>query len=137
MKHRRAFIKTTSTAMLALCMAPAVTAGAPRAAAARRGVMPLSDLHCGDFAKLLKTSFSVTDSAGNDSSLYLAKTQDLSASLGGENFSLMFRGPSSRRLSQGTYEFGHRRHGTFPMFIVPMLGDGRHAYYEAVFNRLG
>ena len=53
-----------------------------------------------------------------------------------EQFSLLFLGPMSSPLRQGTYAFLHPKMGRQELFLVP-LGprDGRMAY-EAVFARL-
>ena len=136
MKHRREFIKTASTAVLALGMAPVTATAAPRRVISRRRLASLAQLHCADFAELLGTPFTVTEPSGANSSLLLAEAEDLSAQYGGENFSLSFRGALERPLSSGTYVFEHRNLGAFGMFIVPMRSDGRNAHYEAVFNRI-
>lgn len=136
MTHRRKFIKTTSAATLGLCCAVSTMGAAPRRIVTRKRIAAFSNLHCADFSELLGTSFSVTESSGAVLSLVLVETEDQSDRFGGENFSLLFRGASKRRLTQGTYEFDHRRLGTFGLFIVPTQGDERIAYYAAVFNRL-
>lgn len=51
------------------------------------------------------------------------------------NFSILFRGPGSRSLEQGTYSFQHDGIGAFPLFVVPMGQEGDARYYEAIFNR--
>jgi hypothetical protein len=102
----------------------------------RKRIADFSNLHCADFSELLGTSFSVTESSGAVSSLNLVETEDQSDRFGGENYSLLFRGSRNRLLTQGTYEFDHRRLGTFGLFIVPTPGDERNAYYAAVFNRI-
>lgn len=136
MTNRRKFIKITSAVALALGMAPVTMVAAPKRVAARNRIADFNSLHCANFSALLGTSFSVTESSGAVSALILTETQDLSARFGGENFSLLFRGSLRRPLAQGTYEFDHRRLGAFGLFIVPMRGDGKNAYYEAVFNRI-
>jgi hypothetical protein len=133
---RREFIKSTSVAVLALGVAPTTVAAPATWVGARRRMIPLSRLHCEDFAELMGTSFHVTEPSGALLPLLLAEVEDQNARFGGENFSLQFCGSLSRTLAQGTYEFQHRRLGAFEMFIVPRLGDGRVACYEAVFNRI-
>jgi len=49
-------------------------------------------------------------------------------------FSIVFRGPTERRLPQGTYPFEHVALGAFEMFIVPIAPDEHGPRYEAVFN---
>jgi hypothetical protein len=136
MNQRREFIKTTSAAMLALGMAPVTLAASLRRVGGGRRRVPLSSLHYADFTELLDTPFSVTEASGTVLLLLLAETQDVSDRFGGENFSVMFHGPSDQPLSQGTYQFEHRGLGAFSLFIVPMRGDPRNANYEAIFNRI-
>ena len=140
MNRRREFIKNTSAAVLALGVAPGTLASKPkprpRAVVGRKRPVSLSNLHYADFAEQLDTPFLVTGSSGGELPLLLAEAQDLSHRFGAENFSIVFHGPSDQPLSQGTYEFEHRSLGAFSLFIVPMRGDGRHASYEAVFNRV-
>jgi hypothetical protein len=50
------------------------------------------------------------------------------------SFSLLFRGPLERPLSQETYRFAHGRMGGFELFIVPMRAEPQARYYEAIFN---
>ena len=52
----------------------------------------------------------------------------------GEAFSLLFTGPETRWLPQGTYGFEHDRIGNFQLFIVPVGKEGGRMQYEAVFN---
>jgi len=53
-----------------------------------------------------------------------------------EQFSLLFMGPISSPLGQGTYAFLHAKMGRQELFIVPIgPRDGKLAY-EAVFARL-
>ena len=136
MKHRRDFIKTTSAAMIALGVAPATLAAKPLRTVGRRRSAPLSDLHYADFAEHVNTPFLIKGSSGAFLPLLLAEAQDKSNRLSGENFSVVFQGPSNQALSQGTYEFEHRWLGAFYLFIVPMRRDGRTARYEAIFNRV-
>ena len=49
-------------------------------------------------------------------------------------FSLLFRGPAGRPLTQGTYRFEHGQLGSFSLFIVPMVLDQGGQGYEAIFN---
>jgi hypothetical protein len=50
-------------------------------------------------------------------------------------FVLRFRGPARRPLAQGTYTLRHASLGAFPLFLVPMGGNGGTRVYEAVINR--
>jgi len=51
-------------------------------------------------------------------------------------FSILFRAPLDQPLEQNTYNFFHKKFGTFPLFIVPVGIDEKGRLYEAVFNRL-
>ena len=53
-----------------------------------------------------------------------------------EEFSLVFRGPSSAFLDQGLRLFTHEQMGQFELFIVPIRQDDQGFYYEAIFNRI-
>ena len=52
-----------------------------------------------------------------------------------EHFSLVFRGPHDRVLSQGMCRMEHAALGVFVLFIVPVGPDARGMRYQAVFNR--
>ena len=52
-----------------------------------------------------------------------------------EHFSLVFRGPHDRVLSQGMCRMEHAAMGAFVLFIVPVGPDARGMRYQAVFNR--
>ena len=49
-------------------------------------------------------------------------------------FALLFRGPKSKRLQQGTYRLGHKGVGEMDVFLAPIGDDKKGALYEAVFN---
>ena len=49
-------------------------------------------------------------------------------------FSVVFRGPRSRRLEQGTYTVRNARLGTFEIFLVPVDRPGATLAYEAAYN---
>ena len=51
-----------------------------------------------------------------------------------EPFVLLFRGSGDTRLGQGMVRVSHPRTGPIDLFVVPVLGHGEGAYYEAVFN---
>jgi len=57
-----------------------------------------------------------------------------SSAQAGDFFALLFNGPVSRPLAQGTYAFEHALIGAFALFIVP-IGAGSDGFrYEAVFS---
>ena len=50
-------------------------------------------------------------------------------------FSIVFKGPTDRRLPQRSFPFEHETLGTFPLFIaVPIAPDEQGPRYEAIFN---
>jgi hypothetical protein len=52
-----------------------------------------------------------------------------------ESFSLLFSGPTTLPLKQGTYRIHNRQIGTFALLVVPMGGGRTQQIYEALFNR--
>ena len=51
-------------------------------------------------------------------------------------FIVLFRGPRSPRLAQGTYRVESSTLGTFPLFLVPGWTYASGTAYTATFNRL-
>ena len=51
-----------------------------------------------------------------------------------EEEKLLFSGPATSLLHQGTYDFSHPRFGTHTIFIVPVGRDATGVNYEAVFS---
>jgi hypothetical protein len=49
-------------------------------------------------------------------------------------FVLLFRGPADTGLGQGMVRLSHPRTGPVELFVVPVVGRGEGAFYEAVFN---
>jgi hypothetical protein len=52
-----------------------------------------------------------------------------------ECFAVVFSGPSSQPLRQGTYDVSNKILGKFTLFIVPATTSGTVQHYEAVINR--
>lgn len=90
----------------------------------------------GDFEKNLATAFRIAPDSREPMELTLSQVSELRTSPGQENFSIVFRGPADRLLSQGTYTLAHDRLGELDIFIVPVARDEQGISYEAVFNRL-
>jgi len=86
-----------------------------------------------DFAAHLHTAFRVETPEAIE--LELAEvTEQSNAQV--EQFSLLFKGPASPWLRQGTYFLMHSKMAQVTLFLVPLgVRDGRMAY-EAVFARL-
>jgi hypothetical protein len=51
-----------------------------------------------------------------------------------EPFSLIFEGPDSVKLPQGTYQLRNQMIGELPIFIVPISERGGTRRYQAIFN---
>lgn len=58
---------------------------------------------------------------------------DAARGTGRAPFSLVFRGPRTIALPQGTYRIEHDALGGFPLFLVPIGPDAGGPRYEAVF----
>jgi hypothetical protein len=84
-------------------------------------------------------TFTVSKSAFDTVDLELMEVSDIIFGNIGEEgkvFSLLFKGPHSSPLEQGTYVITHKAMGSFPLFIVPVYPETHAMYYEAIFNRL-
>lgn len=144
MKGRRQFLRECSLTMLAVSFAPTTVIGRPWFPSLK--TMPIEDLHYATFAAHLNTVFQVECGPEQskvtlelvEASDHEGRSRDMSgASLSGESFSLLFRGPADRLLPQGCHRFSHCEIGRFEMFITPVVSrDPDHITYEAVFNRL-
>ena len=53
-----------------------------------------------------------------------------------ECFSLVFSGPPTPNLGQGTFAVQHPKLGSFNLFIVPGIKSGFYRHYEANINRV-
>jgi hypothetical protein len=53
-----------------------------------------------------------------------------------EQFSLLFNGPESPMMPQGTYALAHAQMGEVLLFLVPLGPQNRQMVYQAVFMRL-
>src|SRR6476646_10357995 len=94
-----------------------------------------SDLTFADFSGRLDQPFPVNT---GDGALRLVLVEAVArhgrGHSGREPFTLLFRGPASPRLNQGTYEFVHPQRGALSIFIVPVGVDAEGTLYEAVFS---
>jgi hypothetical protein len=102
------------------------------------------ELTQGTFAPLVGTSFRVGVGHGRTATLRLISVRTLAAPGSrwtgpiptGEGFAPLFSGSLAEEFGQGTYTVGHRRLGSFSMFLVPVGPAGPDQRYEAVFNRM-
>ena len=93
-----------------------------------------------DFAGRVGEPFEVTVEDGAPLPLVLSQSREGEA-LGGvgpegqqrRQFSLVFTGPSTRLLSQGTYDLRHAELGDLALFLVPLGPLGDEMRYEAAF----
>lgn len=86
-----------------------------------------------DFATHLHTIFKVETPAALE--LEMAEVTDRSnAQI--EQFSVVFTGPASPWLQQGTYSLLHGEMGELGLFLVPLGPRDERMFYEAVFSRL-
>jgi len=91
------------------------------------------------FSERLGETFKVSKGAFDTADLELTEVSDViyhNTGGVGEVFSLLFKGPHSSPLEQGTYILDNKSMGSFPLFIVPLYPDTYAMYYEAIFNRL-
>lgn len=134
---RRDFLKNTTMVALAagvpLTVAERLSAGTAGYSAPASNVLTKAA-----FESALNSRFVIN---ANRTKVYvkLVQVEDLgSEKVGGkEAFSLMFRGATSKSLTQDTYVIEHERLGTFSFLLVPMRRDDKdRPRYEAIVNRL-
>lgn len=87
-------------------------------------------------AQNLHGRFKIHQSTDNVVEVDLVEVSEFKKSDFQERFWIVFRGPGSNPLPQGTYLFENENIGRFDIFITPMRHDSESLYYEAVFNRL-
>lgn len=72
---------------------------------------------------------------GGPSALVLRKLDDRRAPAGWECFSMLFEGPGSSPLLQGSFPFSHAALGSFDLFVVPVGEQAGLRTYEAIVYR--
>lgn len=87
------------------------------------------------FTQCLNSIFKVSTESGTVD-LELIEGGDYGSTPGHVQFSITFRGPREKPLSQRMYPMEHAELGSFDLFIVPIRHDKDGIYYEAVFNRV-
>ena len=88
------------------------------------------------FTQNANTKFQVVIDENTSVELELVQVSELKLYPEQEEFTIEFRGPLDKVLSQGVGNFKHEQMGQFDLFIVPVRQDAEGFYYEAVFNRL-
>jgi hypothetical protein len=89
-------------------------------------------LHINDFSPHQHTIFHVNEPAQMD--LELESAEDRSNEKL-EQFSLLFTGPASNWLQQGTYKLHHAVLGEQELFLVPLGPRAEKMLYQSVFAR--
>jgi hypothetical protein len=98
-----------------------------------QGISMDDRLHSNDFQSNLHTAFRIDEPIQVE--LQLAEVLDSSNEMV-EQFSLIFAGPASAQLQQGTYTLKHPTHGAHSLFLVPLEPQGGLMRYQAVFSHL-
>ena len=96
----------------------------------------LEELNASIFAGQLDTEFRVALEGLPPLTLELFEVTEGDSTSAQEHFSLVFRGPHDRVLSQGMCRMEHAELGAVVLFIVPIGPDSQGMRYQAVFNRL-
>jgi hypothetical protein len=105
-------------------------------------IRDLGSLNAAEFAEHRATVFRL-QTGGEPLPLELVEVQQASyaedpAAVGPsgrrEPFTLLFRGPRSPYVRQGTFRLEHDRMGTLEIFLVALGPDGAGMRYEAVFT---
>jgi hypothetical protein len=91
------------------------------------------ELNASIFREHLHTRFKV---AGADSvELELVEVQEHQVGPKLECYSLLFQGPNSLRIPQGTHKLQHPALGEMEIFLTAVAGNQGGFTYESVFNR--
>ena len=96
----------------------------------------MSDLSSEQFAECLNSQFQIDAATNGSVPLELVGVTKVNYSPRLDNFSLIFRGPNSPLVPQGSYRLNHQKLGEMTIFLVPIGLDGAGMQYEAVFNRV-
>jgi len=86
------------------------------------------------FARTLHDDYTVNFESGETLALTLAEVSALTQQNNCDRFSLVFKGPKSGILAQGSYALNHETEGVSHIFLVPIAEDEQHISYEAVFQ---
>jgi len=104
-------------------------------------VADLPWLTCADFAGRVGETFDLTADGAAVHPVELVEAAE-STEIGGQGpdgqtrnqFSLVFRGPASPLLPQGTYVLTHAELGELALFLVPIGAEPEGVRYEAAFG---
>ncbi len=96
----------------------------------------LENLTRASFEPYLNTRFTVTRGVSKTLELELVEVADKTpARFEGEQFSLIFLGPTEPELLQQIYRLEHADMGNIDLFLVPVGREASGRFYEAFFNR--
>lgn len=96
----------------------------------------LENLNSHIFSEHLKTTFQVRVRESGLMPLELFEVTEKDHSTKLEQFSLVFRGPRTSHLPQGTYTLEHEKLGNLDLFLVPLGPDPAGMRYQAIFCRV-
>ena len=140
MRTRRDFLTGCSVIAGVVALKPTILLSAPGLRAATAVGSPTLS----GFLPQVGTNFRVIRAGQPSVSLLLTEAQGscsgrpidpVAEGSSQHQFSLLFSGPHTSPLGQGTYTFEHRVFGRLALFIVPvLLQSGDRQYYEAIFN---
>ena len=83
----------------------------------------------------LHTAFQIHAPGDSSLTVELFEVTDLNTAPQLEQFSVIFHGPKTPVLPQGTYPLEHAALGRFDLFLVPIGPAGDAMRYQASFNR--
>jgi hypothetical protein len=93
------------------------------------------------FSKLNDKAFRIHTESGETLDVELIKVEDHAERVKGDPehrkpFSIVFKGPKDKELTQETYKLEHASLGSLEIHLVPIVGpqDSDEKWYEAVFN---
>lgn len=94
------------------------------------------NLNLAAFAEHVETKFQAYIDDTQAVELLMVSATDSGTGPGREQFSIMFRGPLDKFLTQRTYRLEHPQMGTLELFLVPIRQGADGFYYEAAFARM-
>ncbi len=147
---RRTFARTATVAAFSLGITSGLTPTAFGQSAidlfqlpGERTADPLEQLNFDKFEQCLNTEFLFQSENHPPATMRLIEVTDrrraaameAKVTPAGECFSIVFRGPRRRVLSQHVYQIRHETLGEFSLLVVPMGHNRMGGRYEAIINR--
>jgi hypothetical protein len=128
---RREFLKASSVSLVAAGVAPTVFAATPEQTFT--GTVIFSRER---FTQLINTDFLFYDQNWSLLTLQLIEVQGEKSSGQVDQFSLIFKGPKSKTLSEGMYLVNHYQDGDMQLYLSSATVKGNKCYYTATFALL-